>query len=830
VTRSRILPWLGPLAALYFVAGIASVAGGLSLGGLYVAVVAVACTLAPILTRSDEEAPGARRVGWLGMAAGFALLAAVDGRAEIFPVDVASRSGAALAGALVLDLAMTVPRAGALRRSWRAVIGPLAVAAGAAGVLAAAPTFEVRGVLVLVPVRLGQAPLTFVVAASALALALRVWRRRGTHDLLALASNAWAILGLAPAVLAAAVAYGLSTAGEGEWARVLAGTAALGALLGHIALVDPTRRPHADAGARKVAAAAVAVVAVGTVGGLVAPWLPATRTAVALAVGAGAVLAALLHRLLQPAARFIFARDGARLLRAIERIEAELLDVRSFQDLGRTVLGPLRDASRRPDAMPMLYVNEPPLEIRLDAAREAHVRERAMPPTLLGRLLERPADVVVRGALEGQVVRRPELRSLVEVMASVDALCVVPLHAGGEVEGAVMVPQGQRRSLPSLEELHALERLGNDLTSLVVLLGAQERARRRTAEAMRERDAAEERIEALEDEVDRMRTEASALRAGRGASRLRAPPVAYGPSMRSLQERIRQVAPLEAPVLLVAEGGTPVDQVALWLHDASARNEGPFVVADCASVRPEQALAALLGTEGERAEPGWLRVASGGTLLLVDVPALPLESQAALAEAMSTRRAAPTGAAGAFPVDVRVVATSRVELAPLVRGGAFDPELSRWLGRLRLEVPPLRARREDIPSLSLLALDRACRVLGREVMGMDQRALEILLAHDWPGNLRELQHVVGLAVARAEGPQVRPSDIPPLAASAPTGDPMAGTYDALEKQILLHALDRAGGNKSKAARLLGLKRTTFLDKLRRHDLDEPPSKGAEHAG
>jgi DNA-binding NtrC family response regulator len=145
-------------------------------------------------------------------------------------------------------------------------------------------------------------------------------------------------------------------------------------------------------------------------------------------------------------------------------------------------------------------------------------------------------------------------------------------------------------------------------------------------------------------------------------------------------------------------------------------------------------------------------------------------------------------------------------------------------------VPPLRARREDIPSLSLLALDRACRVLGREVMGMDQRALEILLAHDWPGNLRELQHVVGLAVARAEGPQVRPSDIPPLAASAPTGDPMAGTYDALEKQILLHALDRAGGNKSKAARLLGLKRTTFLDKLRRHDLDEPPSKGAEHAG
>ncbi len=201
------------------------------------------------------------------------------------------------------------------------------------------------------------------------------------------------------------------------------------------------------------------------------------------------------------------------------------------------------------------------------------------------------------------------------------------------------------------------------------------------------------------------------------------------------------------------------------------------------------------------------------------MPALDAVAQHALAEALALKQARPVDASSAYSVDVRLVATSRLPLEPLVEIGAFDPELARWLGTVALEIPPLRRRRDDIPSLVMIALDRACRVLGRAPIGIAQAALDVLLAHDWPGNLRELQHVVDRAVARAEGPQVLRADLPSLAGAAATTDPLEGTFAALEHRILERAMRRAKGNKSEAARLLGLKRTTFLDKLKRQAAD-----------
>jgi two-component system, NtrC family, response regulator HydG len=816
--------------ALYLVADVASVAGGLSMVGAFVASVAVAGTFASLVTRVEGEVVGRRRVGLLGVAGGLALLAAVEPRVVSLPVDVVSRASAAVAGALVLDLAIAAPKGPTPGRLWRLAVLGSALGFGAAGVLAVAPAFSVQERLVLVPRSAAHVPFAYAVGGAVVALLLRLWRRRGTDDPLSLASNAWAVLGLAPAVAFAAAAFVLRGQDPDGWARGLGGAAVLSALVGHVALVDPSRRLHVDRAMRHVLAALVTVAVVASLGALLAPWLRPTPTALAVAAALAVVVAALLHRAMLPVVHRILAPDGSRLLSAVERVEAALLDVRGLDALGRTVLGPLRDASRDPAAMPVLYAAHPPLEIRIDAAREPHVRDRALSQTILARLLEHPTEIIIRGALEGHVVRRTELRPLVEATQVLDALCVVPLRAEGDLEGALVVPQGRRRSLPSLEEIAALERLGSRVASMLVLLTAQERARRRTAEALRERDAAEERIDALEDELDRLRTEARTLRAGRAASRLSAPPVAYGPAMRALEERVHQVAPLEAPILLIAEGGTPIDQVALRIHEESGRHEGPFVVADCASVRPEHTLAALFGVGGDPPQPGWLQLASGGTLLLADVPGLSLGAQAALAEALGTRRGTLVGGAGAFPVDVRVVATCRRDLAPLVAEGGFDAELGRWLSKVRLEVPPLRERREDIPSLALLAIDRACRVLGREVMGMDQQALEVLLRHDWPGNLRELQHVVGQAVARASGAQVTRQDLPPLAPSESAQDLLAGSYATLEKRILRRALERADGNKSQAARLLGLKRTTFLDKLRRHDLDEGAAKSTRRTG
>ena len=148
-------------------------------------------------------------------------------------------------------------------------------------------------------------------------------------------------------------------------------------------------------------------------------------------------------------------------------------------------------------------------------------------------------------------------------------------------------------------------------------------------------------------------------------------------------------------------------------------------------------------------------------------------------------------------------------------------ELELCFGNTELVIPPLRARREDVPSLSLLAIDRACRVLGRDALGIDQAAMGALVDHEWPGDVAELELVLELAVGKTRGTTIQASDLPPLV--WPTDqkeESLDGTFAEVERRLLQRALRRSAGNKSEAARRLGLKRTTFLDKLRRYGLDK----------
>jgi len=216
-------------------------------------------------------------------------------------------------------------------------------------------------------------------------------------------------------------------------------------------------------------------------------------------------------------------------------------------------------------------------------------------------------------------------------------------------------------------------------------------------------------------------------------------------------------------------------------------------------------------------------IAAGNTCIVLASETNPIPSMV-LAEALATRRAVQADGAGGYATDARVIATSRVPLAPLVAAGAFDAELLRRLEPLGIDVPPLRDRAEDLQSLVLVALDRACRVAGRPVMGIDPDALEALAAHDWPGNLRELASVIDRAVADARGKNVKLGDVPPLAPAFAPADPFEGTYAEIEGEVLRRALERAEGNKSEAARLLELKRTTFIDKLKRHGLHTTQKK------
>ena len=226
----------------------------------------------------------------------------------------------------------------------------------------------------------------------------------------------------------------------------------------------------------------------------------------------------------------------------------------------------------------------------------------------------------------------------------------------------------------------------------------------------------------------------------------------------------------------------------------------------------------LLGSSEERT--GWFESATGGTLLLRDLPALPRVAQSRLAEALCRVEARLEGAAKQL-APPRIIATSRAGMEQLRREGALDPELVRRLEANVVVIPPLRERREDVPSLCLLAVDRACKVLARDPLGIDQAAMGALVDHDWPGDVAELELVIELAADHARTKTITLSDLPPLAwATGEQVESLDGTYLEVERRLLERAIRRAGGNKSQAARHLGMKRTTFLDKLRRHGLEK----------
>jgi len=822
VKQNRILPLLGPALVLYLLAEVASMGGELSRRGALLAVAALLSSFTPFWLRRRTDLRGTKRVSLLGVAAGVALLTEGQAMLPSLTLQLMATVASPLAAALVADLALASPDRLRGLRNLRLALPVLAVVSIVAGVLALLPPFSWLGREWIFPARLAPLPHAFTLMALAFALLLRLLRSRLGSGPEALASNAWALMGLVPAT-SCTVVLALTPSpldlGPNVRAALLVGVA-FGLVYGHLSLVDPQRRLRAGAAWRRLGTfwLTLGVLALAV---RFLPELPSSRVGLWLLVGVGLGTAALLERLLAPLAERLLAPYAGRLLSAAATDPTELGQARSLTELGQALLPGLRAACGSLEGNPLLYTVDPPTEVHIDAASLAHGANRGMPPAIEARLQEKPGEMIVTSQLLGLVVRRPDLRPLVESLHALDALAIVPLRNEDTLEGALVVPRGRRRSALSLEEHLALTKLAALTSGAASRIAALSRAEARLGTLAREHERMHEGMRALEEDMKSLREESRALLAGRGAGRKLAPAISYSPSMRALEEDIARVSALPGSVLLLAEGGVPVDRIAAQIHVGSARAQGPLLVVDCAASRPEASLSALLGDADGGL--GWLRLARGGTLLLADIPALGLEAEHALSEALAKRKARPRGGTGAYDVDVRVVATSRVALENIVREGRFDPELATRLSALRLEAPPLRARRDDIPSLALLAIDRACRLLGKAPVGLDDEALELLLSHDWPGNLRELSHVIDRAVARARGPKILCADLPPFAQARPVpteDDPLDGSFAEVERRLLSAALARAAGNKSEAARSLGLKRTTFLDKLRRLGLED----------
>ena len=621
-----------------------------------------------------------------------------------------------------------------------------------------------------------------------------------------------ALSGIALVSLAVGLAYSWFGPFGGMLATAVEFTVASLLWLGHLAWVDPRWRSLRRVGVPAVAACTVCFVATFAF----VPDAPLERWQLGtLALGSGVLWWVTFSFARRLSNRAVWSTSG-RLADGAEAARHNLVGGASLEDIGLGILVPLNRALGSANGLPELYTLQPPLRLRLDVGDRMNIRSADAPPAIIRVLFaDDRHSILDLASLRARVVREPSVREAVDTMESRAVGCVLPCVHLEHIEGLLFVPLLGRSESLSRIELEELGRLGDSLGGALASALAQRRADTHIHRLSASRRDAEDRVRALEGEIEQLRGQCDVL--GRGLAEDQTLHVAYSQSMRRVQTRAIELAPVTDPVLLVAPAGSPVLPVSRFIHDRGPRWEAPFVVADCSAAPPEQVMGLLFGSEDERRK-GWFRSATGGTLLLRDLPALSKPAQVRLAAALTAQNVESDDDDGPRP---RMIATSRAPLSELRRRGALDPDLANCFSRPGLTIPPLRDRREDVPSLALLAIDRACRVLAREPVGIEQQAMGALVAHNWPGDVAELELVIELAVAEASTKTIALRDLPPLAwPGADEGESLGGTYLEVERRLLERALLRSGGNKSEAARMLGLKRTTFLDKLRRHGLEQ----------
>jgi DNA-binding NtrC family response regulator len=304
-------------------------------------------------------------------------------------------------------------------------------------------------------------------------------------------------------------------------------------------------------------------------------------------------------------------------------------------------------------------------------------------------------------------------------------------------------------------------------------------------------------------------------------------------AMRRLAVLVARVAPRDVTVLVTGESGTGKERVAEAIVQASRRAERPFVRFNCAALTPELAEAELFGhargafTGAVRARPGLFGEADGGTILLDEVGELAPGAQAKLLRVLQEGEVRAVGEERARRVDVRVLAATHRDLAEEVRAGRFREDLFYRLDVVHLRVPPLRERPEDVPVLARHFLARFAERFGVPSLHAEDAVLHRLAGLSWPGNVRELEHAVERLVALSPPEGLDLSLLPGGAAGEERGPlPLRERVQAYERGLVVEALREARGNRSEAARRLGVSRVTLHDKLRRYGLggDDDPRR------
>jgi len=311
--------------------------------------------------------------------------------------------------------------------------------------------------------------------------------------------------------------------------------------------------------------------------------------------------------------------------------------------------------------------------------------------------------------------------------------------------------------------------------------------------------------------------------------------VGQSPAIIDVMKQAARVAPTPATVLVTGETGTGKERVARLIHGYSTRTEGRFVAVNCGALAEGLLESELFGhvkgafTGAVSARPGLFREATGGTLFLDEIGDVSPALQVRLLRAIQEKEIVPVGAETAVPVDVRLIAATRRDLAAMVRAGTFREDLYYRLHVVTLALPPLRERRQDLPALVDHFLRLTAAKLGRGPIGIEPSAQAALLAHDWPGNVRELENVIERAVVMAAHDVLSADDFPaeirhPVR-EAPREEGPLETLEEVERLHVLRVLEAVSGNREEAARILGISRRTLSRMAQRWTLPDSKTRG-----
>jgi DNA-binding NtrC family response regulator len=313
----------------------------------------------------------------------------------------------------------------------------------------------------------------------------------------------------------------------------------------------------------------------------------------------------------------------------------------------------------------------------------------------------------------------------------------------------------------------------------------------------------------------------------------RAQVIGSSPQWRKICDMVEQVAPAKATVLITGESGTGKELIASLLHRLSPRADRPFVTLNAAALPATLLEAELFGYEkgaftgAQQRKPGRFELADGGTLFLDEIGDMPMEVQVKLLRVLQDGTFERLGGTRTQQVDVRVVAASNKDLTQEVETQRFRLDLYYRLNVITLNLPPLRARREDIPLLVSHFLRKYAEQNHKEVTAIQQQALQRLEAYDWPGNVRELENVIERAVVLGQGPTIGVAELPdhlqvkePV---IPTNDhfslPVNATLAEIERAAIVQALQQSSGNRQAAARTLDIGVATLYRKLKTYRLE-----------